>query len=169
MPKIPIDYSKAIVYLIECKTDPTLNYIGSTTNYIQRNSQHKTSVNSQNKHNYLLYKTIRENGGWDNWVMRPIKEFPCETKIQLLIEENKMIKEIETTLNKRNAVGCSRAEYRETHKKEYNTYAKKWREGHKEEERKRHCEYYATHYESKKDKYNETRRAKYAEKKLLSV
>jgi hypothetical protein len=85
------DYKKAIIYKIfKMIDDKELCYVGSTTNLNVR----KTLHNSQSFHrNSLLYKTIRENGGFDTWTMEKIKDYPCETKIQLRMEEERCIKE----------------------------------------------------------------------------
>jgi hypothetical protein len=106
MPKTPIDYKKSIIYTIICNTDDSLIYVGSTTDYRRRKNQHKTKSNpSENRnHNTPQYKIIRENGGWDNFTMTPVKEFPCENKIQLSIEEERIRKELNATLNRRRAI-----------------------------------------------------------------
>ena len=39
MPKKPIDYKKALIYNIVCKTDPTILYIGSTTDFRKRKAR----------------------------------------------------------------------------------------------------------------------------------
>ena len=31
------------------------------------------------RHNVLLYRFSRETGGWDNWTMTIIEEYPCES------------------------------------------------------------------------------------------
>ena len=101
MPKIPIDYSNGLIYSIVCKTDETMLYIGSTTNYTQRKNKHKTTCNNDksNRHHLQVYVMIRANGGWDNFDMKPIKEFPCENSIQLTIEEERIRKEVKANLN----------------------------------------------------------------------
>jgi hypothetical protein len=95
------DYKKAVIYTISNDTDI---YVGSTCNNIQRKYHHKTaSKNPKNKeYNKSLYTFIRANGGWDAFTMKIIKEFPCENKIQLLIEENIHILEI-GTINKQSS------------------------------------------------------------------
>ena len=101
MPKIPIDYSNGLIYSIVCKTDETMLYIGSTTNYTKRKNLHKSTCNNENSehHNLQVYVMIRANGGWDNFDMKPIKEFPCENNIQLTIEEERIRKEANSKLN----------------------------------------------------------------------
>ena len=42
---------------------------------------------------------IRSNGGWDSFKIMIIKELNCNSKIELLIEEDKMMKELKSTLN----------------------------------------------------------------------
>jgi len=91
------NYKKAIIYKI-CKMvdDKELCYIGSTTNLNVRKNMHF----SQSFHkNSKLYKSIRENGGFKTWIIEKIKDFPCETKIQLRMEEEKCINELGANLN----------------------------------------------------------------------
>ena len=61
MPRIPIDYTKTIIYKTVCNDlNITGCYVGHTTNFVQRKNQHKTiCLNEKKKHyNYKLYKTI---------------------------------------------------------------------------------------------------------------
>jgi len=61
-------------YKIYCKTNPDLVYIGSTRDFKARTRKHISVCNKPNNKNYNLkvYKTIRENGGWDNWLIEAI-------------------------------------------------------------------------------------------------
>ena len=81
MPKTEIDYSNTIFYKIYCK-DESINelYIGHTTNFVQRKHAHKNSCNNEKSPCYPLkvYKTIRENGGWNNWTMDIIAFHNCK-------------------------------------------------------------------------------------------
>lgn len=96
------DYSKAQIYKLTC-LDPTVTdiYIGSTTNFKHRNWQHKHSCKQINGKSYNLkvYKFIRDNGGYSNWKMVWIKDFPCSLKKELEAEEYKIMKEMRSTLN----------------------------------------------------------------------
>ena len=118
MPKKPIDYSKALIYSIICKTDETLLYIGSTTNFRQRKKDHKNVCNNEKHrcHNLQVYVMMRANGGWDNFNMTPVKEYSCENKIQLVIEEERIRKEMNANLNTHRAY-LSLEERREDRKK----------------------------------------------------
>jgi predicted GIY-YIG superfamily endonuclease len=116
MPKTPIDYSKAVIYKIEHMEKPDLLYVGSTTDFIRRKSEHKYICANSNVKNYnlKLYQMIRDNDGWESFKIMIIKEFPCESKIQLIMEEEKYRKELQTTLN-----SC-RAYRTNDEKKQYN-------------------------------------------------
>ena len=77
------DYSKTLIYKIVCK-DPTITsfYIGSTTNFTKRKYNHKRCCNNENGKYYhlLIYTTMRANGGFENWSMILIENYPCENK-----------------------------------------------------------------------------------------
>ena len=108
------DYSKSIIYTI--KTGNSL-YVGSTTNFIKRKYRHKTHtyINSK-EYNFKLYKTIRENDG--EWDMKPYKEYPCENKTQLTIEEERVRCELNADLNMRSCgTGLSEKEYKKNYQK----------------------------------------------------
>jgi predicted GIY-YIG superfamily endonuclease len=54
MPKTKMDYSNTIIYKIFCK-DPSIKeiYIGHTTNFVTRKSEHKTSCKNSNIYIYI--------------------------------------------------------------------------------------------------------------------
>ena len=74
MPVTKINYQKTIMYKVVCK-DLTIKdvYVGNTTDFIRRKSEHKRPSLSGLK----LAVVIKENGGWDNWEMLEIEKFPC--------------------------------------------------------------------------------------------
>ena len=80
MPKKPIDYNNTIIYKIVCNNlDIKDVYVGHTTDFTKRKHQHKHICNNVNSksHNFKVYNSIRENGGWDNWSMIEIEKFEC--------------------------------------------------------------------------------------------
>lgn len=99
-PKV-IDYSKSVIYKIEHVDNPELLYVGSTTDFIRRKSQHKYTCKNINnkKFNLKLYQMIRAHGDWESFKIMIIKEFPCNNKTELVIEEEKHRKELQATLN----------------------------------------------------------------------
>ena len=95
-------YINTIIYKIVCKdTENTDCYIGHTTNFISRIREHKYACNNEKSksHNIRLYKTIRDNGGYENWDFIKVEDFPCENKNQALARENYWCFEINSTLN----------------------------------------------------------------------
>ena len=57
-------------------------YIGSTTSKYRRKHAHKSACNNPNdeKHNYYLYRFIRQHGGWDNWDFVEIEQYNAKNK-----------------------------------------------------------------------------------------
>ena len=99
MPKNEIDYSSTIIYKIFCKNNIiTEVYVGHTTNFIKRKYHHKICCNNLTN-NLNIYKTIRENGGWDNWEMVEIGCYNCKNSEEARIKEQKHYEELNDTLN----------------------------------------------------------------------
>ena len=145
MPRLPIDYSKTIIYVLKCKDDNIIEeYIGSTINFIERKSNHKKACNNEkNKdHNQLKYKFIRNNGGWNNWIMLEVEKYPCNDKREAEKREEEIRVERKAKLNSCKAFGA------ET-KKEYN---KLWYEENKEYIKERNKQYYQEYKEEYKHK-----------------
>jgi hypothetical protein len=99
MPKNEIDYSTTIIYKIYCKNQIVTGvYVGHTTNFIKRKYHHK--ICSNNLNNKLeIYKTIRENGGWENWEMVEIGCYNCKNSEEARIKEQKHYEELNASLN----------------------------------------------------------------------
>ena len=145
------NYSKSVIYKIH-SLDKDINeiYVGSTCNFRTRKYNHKTCCNNPNDkaYNFKLYKYIRDNGGWDKFMMTIIKEYPCSNKRQLHIEERRVMEELGAKLN-----GHIPSR---THKESY----KIWRDNNKEY----HKEYYNQNKEKIKEYIKE-----YREKKKLKL
>ena len=81
MPRIPIDYSKTIIYkLVHNEDYDNANiYIGSTTDFVKRKNAHKNCCNTENSRGYndKRYQYIRENGGWNCFNMIEVEKYPC--------------------------------------------------------------------------------------------
>lgn len=79
------DYAKMQIYRFVCNdTNIKSNYVGSTTNWTKRKQHHKERCNNMenNRSHLKLYQTIRDNGGFSNWSMILIEDFPCENRRQ---------------------------------------------------------------------------------------
>ena len=148
MPLLPIDYSKTIIYKL-CCNDVNIKevYVGHTTDIISRRRQHKSSCNNENhkEYNYYKYEFIRENGGWDNWSLVPVEEYPCENVNQALIRERYWIETLQAGLNKQiptRSKGEYRKEYRNNNKQIINEMQKKYRNNNKQIINEKQKEYY---------------------------
>ena len=83
MTRKAINYSKCVIYKIVCNDLSITNlYVDSTTDFTKRKSQHKLNSKNNNDslYNEKVYNMIRNNGGWDNWVMLEIEKYPCNDK-----------------------------------------------------------------------------------------
>ena len=102
MPKVDIDYSNTIFYKIYCK-DSAIDdlYIGHTTNFVQRKHAHKQGCKNNKSSNYncKLYKTIRDNMGWDNWIMEIIAFHNCDDLYAAKKLEQSYFEDYKATLN----------------------------------------------------------------------
>ena len=137
-----MDYSKTIIYKI-VSNDLNINdvYVGHTTNFIKRKAQHKSDCNNINskRHNLKVYKTIRENGNWDNWLMIEIEKYPCNDINEATARERHYYELLNAKINIQ-CPGRNKQEYN----KEYNKDNKDKIKEHKKE-----------YYEENKDKINE--------------
>jgi hypothetical protein len=84
MPRLPIDYSKTIIYKIVCNDlSITGCYVGHTTDFTRRKYGHRFCCDDEKTkiYDFRVYSTIRENGGWNNWSMVEIEKYPCKDAI----------------------------------------------------------------------------------------
>jgi hypothetical protein len=149
-------------------------YIGSTRDFTTRKSSHKSNCNNPNagNHNTKIYRTIRENGGWNNWNMVCIEVMENTTKLEAEIREEQMRMSLKAKLNDKMVTRgyITREEYKKQHYQEnkdhYDEYYKKYCEENRDhlkdnkkqyyEANKDHLkEYHKQHYEANKDKINE--------------
>jgi hypothetical protein len=106
MPRVAMDFSKTVIYHFVCKDEMIkCSYVGSTTNFNKRKGQHKADCNIETASHYNLnvYQTIRANGGWANWDMKPLEEFACENKTQQVIREQFWMDRLKPDMNCRKA------------------------------------------------------------------
>ena len=137
MPKTAIDYSKTQMYKLKHKDDYDDEniYIGHTTNWIQRKTNHKRCCNTENSKEYNAknYKFIRENGGWEEWEMVLIENYPCNNNIEARAREEMLRCNFNTQLNTVRALRTKEKHielikaYYEDHKEEKKKYNKEYR------------------------------------------
>lgn len=130
-----VNYKNGLIYTI--RTGDSV-YVGSTCNFNRRKQSHKDCIYNKNKqpYNRKLYKTIRENGC--EWDMKPHKEFPCENKTQLAIEEERVRVEMNADLNILSCYGFD------------GDYYKNYRQKNKDKLNQKNKDYYIKNKENKK-------------------
>jgi len=150
-----VDYSKTFIYKL-CCNDINIKdiYVGHSTDFKSRNNDHKKCCNNVNssKYNAYKYQFIRDNGGYENWKMIKLYDFPCNSKREAEAEEDKTMQELGATLNKIRAY-CSEEESKKQ-RKEYN---KEYYKDNKEQLSQKSKEYREKNKEHLKE-YEEKRR-----------
>jgi len=119
MPLNAIDYSKTVIYKIQHVENESLLYVGHTTNLVNRKSKHyKDSMYEKSRtYNLAIYQAIRSNGGWEKFNMVWIQDFPCKNKREAERQEDKVMREMKSTLNSQRAFLTPEevAEYKHQH------------------------------------------------------
>ena len=151
MPRLPINHANTQIYRFVCN-DVNINntYVGSTTNWSRRKAEHKSVCNNpnNNQHHFNVYQVIRANGGWDNWNMVLVEDYPCIGKREAEQREQYWKEHFNDNM------GTKRAFITEEQKAEYNTErSAKYETTHKEQRAEYRAEYRATHKEQMAEYY----------------
>jgi hypothetical protein len=102
MPKKSMDYSQTVIYKIVCLDLEVKDlYVGSSTNLVKRRCSHKGHCTNENDDHYEtpVYVFIRAHGGWANWQVVLVEEFPCKTDEQRRARERYWMEELNASLN----------------------------------------------------------------------
>ena len=160
------NYQNGTLYKISCK-DPEIKvcYVGSTVDHNSRKSQHKSNCNNKNNKTYNLpvYRFIRNNGGWENWEMVLLEDYPCRNKKQLNIRERYWFEKLGATLNDRYPERESREETERAYREKNKEKIKEYREKNKEKIKEQDKEYREKNKEKIKE-YREKNKEKIKEK-----
>ena len=154
------DYSKGMIYIIRSvnpTTGQVYTYIGSTVSFDNRKNGHKSKIYNEKSKSYncKLYKTIRENDG--DWTMSKFKLFPCESKIELEIEEERCRRGINANLN---SIACTSGidrssmtpqEYKKIYDEQYYQQNREQFQEYYEQNREQFQEYYEQNREQKRE------------------
>ena len=146
-------------YEIICKTNNDLSYIGSTKDLRVRMNNHKHNCNNENakKYNYKIYRTIRNNGGWDNFDMKIITTQNNITKREAEVMEEILRIEFRADMNGKR---CYRTEeqkkdYEKDYYEENKTKNLEYQKEYREENKAKIAEQNKEYYEENKAKINE--------------
>jgi len=142
-----------------------LIYVGSTANLTNRKRQHKQNCINPNckLYNSLLYSTIRNNGGIENFkmVILGIKENITKREAQTIEEEYRIAEKANLNSRKcyisKEELKLYHEQYRKTHKEELKLYNEQYRETHKQET-KQYSETHKKELKLYKEQYRETHR-----------
>ena len=140
--------AKNYIFYKICCEDNEYVYVGSTCNFNNRKRQHRQRCNNENDKEFHLkvYKTIRENGGWENWKMIQIG-----TREQITKREAEQIEE-EYRLKLRAELNDKRAYLTQEVKKEQKAISdKKYRESEKGKAAQERRKDYFTEYNSSEE------------------
>lgn len=132
------------MYKIVCKNPEIKDvYVGHTTNFRSRKNQHKTVCNNEKSksYNFKIYKSIRDNEGWENYSMIQIELYECETKLEARARENYWCETLNANLNT-HIPNQTRKEYYEKNKEKDNLTSKEYRLNNLETVTKYYKEYY---------------------------
>jgi hypothetical protein len=172
------DYSKCQMYKLRHKDDLLDEniYVGHTTDFNKRKISHKKGCCNPNSEEYNNKKntTIRANGGWDEWEMLLIEDYPCANEVEALTREQELMDLMDAKLNTNRAIRTEEQQkeyhqnWRDTHKEERVIYDKKYRDTHKEELNEYFKNYNKEHKEEKKE-YDKEYWEKIKEKRLQEV
>ena len=178
MPRIAIDYSRTVIYKFVCK-DLNIKdvYVGHTTNFTKRKTQHKNKCNDENNRSYnvKVYRRIRENGGWNNWEMIEIEKFPCQDQNEAIARERHWYELNNSTLNT-SKPNRTKAEYRTDNIEQMRLKDKTYRDANKDIIKTKHKIYYDAnkefilqqvkeHYIANKEQYLTNKKLYYEKKK----
>ena len=179
------DYSKSCIYMLRHKDDTELEniYIGSTTNFKVRNWSHKNCCCNPNnkKYNYKKYQYIRDNGGWEEWKMIWLEDYPCNNVRELQLREDQVMIQYENRINKNRAsrnkkeyyednkdkIAEQQKQYYEDNKEILAEKAKEYREKNREQILQKNKQYYEDNKEQilkKANEYKKINKEKIAEK-----
>jgi len=173
-------YEKGKIYKLCCK-DPTITeiYIGSTLNQYRRKHEHKGTCNNPNnrRYNLYVYQFIRENGGFENWDLVILEEYPTENKNELVWKEREYIELLKPALNcvKRPIITVEEKseqnrelerKRRENNPDKFRERSRRYRENnpekisekgrrYRENNKQKISEYQKKHYENNKEKISE--------------
>ena len=123
-----VDYSKTVIYKITCN-DPSVTelYVGSTSDFIRRKTEHKSRCLNYNliSCKFKVYNVIRLHGGWFCWTMSEIESFPCHSKQEAHERERYHFIQLNACLNMKYPIRSDQ-QYYEAHKEKIKCYQKEY-------------------------------------------
>jgi len=141
-------YENGKIYVVKCKYDDVLRYIGSTINTLEhRFNRHKYDKTCS------LYKYV--DGDWDNWYIELYENYACKNKYHLRIREGE-VQRVIATINQVVA-GRSQKQYRHDNRDKILEQRKQ----HYQDNREKLSEKKKQYHQDNRDKLSEQRKQLY--------
>jgi len=116
-------YENGKIYIVKCKYDDELVYVGSTYRTLEvRFWGHKSDKTCS------LYRYV--NGDWDNWYIELYENYPCKNKYHLERREGE-VQRVIATINQVVA-GRTKKEYHQDNYEKFLEYQKQYRKDNRE-------------------------------------
>jgi len=132
-------YENGKIYLVKCKKNPKLKYIGSTFHQLEeRFGRHKIDKKCS------LYKYV--NGDWDNWYIELYEDYPCKNRHILELRETEVQKQI-ANINKNLARRTKKQRYQDNREK-----ILEQRKQYQQDNREKILEYNKQYYQDNREK-----------------
>jgi hypothetical protein len=99
-----LDYSKTVIYKLVCNNKDIKDfYIDHTTDIISRRWSHERNITDEKNQYYDRYQNqfIRNNGGWENWKLIKIENYPCNNKYEANKRCRVLVDKLNATINKK--------------------------------------------------------------------
>jgi len=126
-------------------------YVGSScdtlSNRFCKHKSHYKKWKEGDKRRYCSSYILFDQVGVENCKIELIKNFPCNSKTELIREEGKVMREYKDIIVNKIQSGRTKKEYNEEYKKKIAENAKEYREEHKEEIKEKAKEYREIHKE----------------------
>ena len=163
-----VNYGNGKIYKIVRLSDDELIYVGSTTKHYlsSRLVEHKNM--SKYRPNIRVYKSICDNGGWENHAIILIEHCDCNSKDELHRKEREFIVSLkpignivipmrtkkEWTLDNKEKIKQNKKEYHIDNKEKINQKAKQYHIVNKEKLNQKSKQYYIDNKEKLNQKSN---------------
>jgi len=153
-----INYNNCKIYKIVDINDPTQFYVGSTCSKLcKRLSNHRSDSKQERNKNRHLFQYIAKNGGWDNFRIVLICDYPeCENRRQQTKKEQEYMDKLKPTLNMTRAY--TPTELKHTQCKCYREQNKDKIKQYREQNKDKIKQYRKQKYEENKDKIKQQRK-----------
>ena len=162
------NFKNGKIYGIDDK-DGNRIYVGSTCDPLPRRKSNHKSMSRTSK--MPFYRYVAENGGWDNFKIVLIEDYPCDNRSELYRREGEHIKKINPVTNcnipgrtPKELYEATRDKILEQHRKYYEKNKERVREYY-EKNKERVREYYEKNKEQKREYARQYMRRKKAEAK----